>query len=154
MSCSSALLLEQNEKWWTQDFFSSLTVLAIQSIYCGKNGKYHCSVPSKNDVDDVHRRQLTIVLLPIRSNYIASTTEITTYKLRGRSCAPFKSATQIYPNSDNVRAAIVLMCVCVQVPSHELVWARMKGFGYWPAKVMQRKGNQVDVRFFGHQHQR
>uniref|UniRef100_A0A671S546 Zinc finger MYND domain-containing protein 11-like n=1 Tax=Sinocyclocheilus anshuiensis TaxID=1608454 RepID=A0A671S546_9TELE len=39
-------------------------------------------------------------------------------------------------------------------PTHELVWARMKGFGYWPAKVMQREGNQVDVRFFGHQHQR
>ncbi|XP_007233705.3 zinc finger MYND domain-containing protein 11 isoform X5 [Astyanax mexicanus] len=39
-------------------------------------------------------------------------------------------------------------------PNHELVWARMKGFGYWPAKVMQREGTQVDVRFFGHQHQR
>ncbi|KAI1891290.1 hypothetical protein AGOR_G00142260 [Albula goreensis] len=39
-------------------------------------------------------------------------------------------------------------------PSHELVWARMKGFGYWPAKVLQREENQVDVRFFGHQHQR
>ncbi|KAK7123580.1 hypothetical protein R3I93_021876 [Phoxinus phoxinus] len=39
-------------------------------------------------------------------------------------------------------------------PNHELVWARMKGFGYWPAKVMQREGSQVDVRFFGHQHQR
>ncbi|XP_066579829.1 zinc finger MYND domain-containing protein 11 isoform X2 [Amia ocellicauda] len=39
-------------------------------------------------------------------------------------------------------------------PSHELVWAKMKGFGYWPAKVLQREDNQVDVRFFGHQHQR
>ncbi|XP_064188737.1 zinc finger MYND domain-containing protein 11-like isoform X3 [Anguilla rostrata] len=39
-------------------------------------------------------------------------------------------------------------------PSHELVWAKMKGFGYWPAKVLQREENQVDVRFFGHQHQR
>ncbi|KAA0704651.1 Zinc finger MYND domain-containing protein 11 [Triplophysa tibetana] len=39
-------------------------------------------------------------------------------------------------------------------PNHELVWARMKGFGYWPAKVLQREGTQVDVRFFGHQHQR
>nr|XP_055037485.1 zinc finger MYND domain-containing protein 11 isoform X2 [Misgurnus anguillicaudatus] len=39
-------------------------------------------------------------------------------------------------------------------PNHELVWARMKGFGYWPAKVLQREGSQVDVRFFGHQHQR
>ncbi|XP_061094266.1 zinc finger MYND domain-containing protein 11-like isoform X3 [Conger conger] len=40
------------------------------------------------------------------------------------------------------------------VPNHELVWAKMKGFGYWPAKVLQREENQVDVRFFGHQHQR
>ncbi|XP_072432287.1 zinc finger MYND domain-containing protein 11 isoform X1 [Chiloscyllium punctatum] len=40
------------------------------------------------------------------------------------------------------------------VPNHELVWARMKGFGFWPAKVMQRQDNQVDVRFFGHHHQR
>ncbi|XP_068604715.1 zinc finger MYND domain-containing protein 11 [Brachionichthys hirsutus] len=39
-------------------------------------------------------------------------------------------------------------------PSHNLVWAKMKGFGYWPAKVLQREDNQVDVRFFGHQHQR
>lgn len=41
-----------------------------------------------------------------------------------------------------------------QVPTHDLVWAKMKGFGYWPAKVLQREDNQVDVRFFGHQHQR
>uniref|UniRef100_A0A6Q2ZGH8 Zinc finger, MYND-type containing 11 n=1 Tax=Esox lucius TaxID=8010 RepID=A0A6Q2ZGH8_ESOLU len=39
-------------------------------------------------------------------------------------------------------------------PSHEVVWAKMKGFGYWPAKILQREDNQVDVRFFGHQHQR
>lgn len=39
-------------------------------------------------------------------------------------------------------------------PNHELVWAKMKGFGFWPAKVMQTEDNQVDVRFFGHQHQR
>ncbi|KAI4799744.1 hypothetical protein KUCAC02_016712 [Chaenocephalus aceratus] len=39
-------------------------------------------------------------------------------------------------------------------PNHDLVWAKMKGFGYWPAKVLQREENQVDVRFFGHQHQR
>uniref|UniRef100_A0A8K9X2D3 Zinc finger MYND-type containing 11 n=1 Tax=Oncorhynchus mykiss TaxID=8022 RepID=A0A8K9X2D3_ONCMY len=39
-------------------------------------------------------------------------------------------------------------------PNHEVVWAKMKGFGYWPAKILQREDNQVDVRFFGHQHQR
>ncbi|KAG8573467.1 hypothetical protein GDO81_012420 [Engystomops pustulosus] len=40
------------------------------------------------------------------------------------------------------------------IPNHELVWAKMKGFGFWPAKIMQREDNQVDVRFFGHHHQR
>ncbi|XP_002733117.1 zinc finger MYND domain-containing protein 11-like isoform X2 [Saccoglossus kowalevskii] len=39
-------------------------------------------------------------------------------------------------------------------PAHELVWAQMKGFGYWPAKVIQRDKDQVDVRFFGGLHQR
>lgn len=41
-----------------------------------------------------------------------------------------------------------------QIPNHELVWAKMKGFGFWPAKVLQKEDNQVDVRFFGHHHQR
>ncbi|KAF4797043.1 Zinc finger MYND domain-containing protein 11 [Turdus rufiventris] len=41
-----------------------------------------------------------------------------------------------------------------KIPNHELVWAKMKGFGFWPAKVMQKEDNQVDVRFFGHHHQR
>ncbi|XP_044916721.1 zinc finger MYND domain-containing protein 11 isoform X7 [Felis catus] len=40
------------------------------------------------------------------------------------------------------------------IPNHELVWAKMKGFGFWPAKVLQKEDNQVDVRFFGHHHQR
>uniref|UniRef100_A0A674MLD3 PWWP domain-containing protein n=1 Tax=Takifugu rubripes TaxID=31033 RepID=A0A674MLD3_TAKRU len=47
-----------------------------------------------------------------------------------------------------------IICVFIlspgQVPTHDLVWAKMKGFGYWPAKVLQREDNQVDVRFFGH----
>ncbi|KAL7976490.1 hypothetical protein Chor_008439, partial [Crotalus horridus] len=40
------------------------------------------------------------------------------------------------------------------IPNHELVWAKMEGSGFWPAKVMQKKDNQVDVCFFGHHHQR
>ncbi|XP_072029211.1 zinc finger MYND domain-containing protein 11-like [Amphiura filiformis] len=39
-------------------------------------------------------------------------------------------------------------------PNHELVWAQLRGFGYWPAKVLQRSEGQVDVRFFGSRHQR
>ncbi|XP_014279840.1 MYND-type zinc finger-containing chromatin reader ZMYND8 isoform X2 [Halyomorpha halys] len=32
---------------------------------------------------------------------------------------------------------------------HILVWARLKGFPYWPCKVMKANGTNVDVRFFG-----
>jgi hypothetical protein len=34
---------------------------------------------------------------------------------------------------------------------HILVWAKLKGFPFWPAKVMSvnNENNQVDVRFFG-----
>ncbi|CAL8087824.1 unnamed protein product [Orchesella dallaii] len=36
---------------------------------------------------------------------------------------------------------------------HILVWAKLKGFPFWPAKAMKIKENDVDVRFFG-QHDR
>ncbi|XP_014244075.1 protein kinase C-binding protein 1 isoform X2 [Cimex lectularius] len=32
---------------------------------------------------------------------------------------------------------------------HLLVWARLKGYPYWPGKVMKVHGPEVDVRFFG-----
>lgn len=32
---------------------------------------------------------------------------------------------------------------------HILVWARLKGFPFWPCKVMKANGTNVDVRFFG-----
>lgn len=32
---------------------------------------------------------------------------------------------------------------------HLLVWAKLKGFPFWPAKAMSINGTQVDVRFFG-----
>uniref|UniRef100_A0A3P8VFV3 Zinc finger, MYND-type containing 11 n=1 Tax=Cynoglossus semilaevis TaxID=244447 RepID=A0A3P8VFV3_CYNSE len=58
-------------------------------------------------------------------------------------------------HSDQAEIARMLFSdTCHENPSHDLVWAKMKGFGYWPAKVLQREDNQVDVRFFGHQHQR
>ncbi|KAK7945375.1 hypothetical protein WMY93_001103 [Mugilogobius chulae] len=58
-------------------------------------------------------------------------------------------------HSDQAEIARLLYSdTCHESPSHDLVWAKMKGFGYWPAKVLQRDDNQVDVRFFGHQHQR
>lgn len=39
-------------------------------------------------------------------------------------------------------------------PSHQLVYAKQKGYPYWPAKVMQVNGNVYDVRFFGGHHMR
>ncbi|XP_076327955.1 zinc finger MYND domain-containing protein 11-like isoform X2 [Tachypleus tridentatus] len=39
-------------------------------------------------------------------------------------------------------------------PPHKLVWARQKGFPYWPAKVIKQENNMYDVRFFGGYHQR
>lgn len=42
----------------------------------------------------------------------------------------------------------------VQTPPHELVYAKLKGFGYWPAKVINEVDGKMDVRFFGGWHQR
>ncbi|XP_021930541.1 zinc finger MYND domain-containing protein 11-like isoform X2 [Zootermopsis nevadensis] len=39
-------------------------------------------------------------------------------------------------------------------PPHQLVYAKQKGFPYWPAKVIRISGEQYDVRFFGGHHQR
>uniref|UniRef100_A0A2I3N5F8 Zinc finger MYND domain-containing protein 11 n=1 Tax=Papio anubis TaxID=9555 RepID=A0A2I3N5F8_PAPAN len=65
--------------------------------------------------------------------------------------------TVIFYGADSEQADIARMLykdTCHEIPNHELVWAKMKGFGFWPAKVMQKEDNQVDVRFFGHHHQR
>jgi hypothetical protein len=39
-------------------------------------------------------------------------------------------------------------------PFHELVYAKQKGFPYWPAKVISSAGGLYEVRFFGGYHQR
>ena len=39
-------------------------------------------------------------------------------------------------------------------PPHQLVYAKQKGFPYWPAKVIKMEGDHYDVRFFGGHHQR
>lgn len=39
-------------------------------------------------------------------------------------------------------------------PPHELVYAKLKGYSYWPAKVIRKLGDKYDVRFFGGFHQR
>lgn len=40
------------------------------------------------------------------------------------------------------------------VTRHELVYAKLKGFQYWPAKVIRVVNNKYDVRFFGDKHAR
>lgn len=37
---------------------------------------------------------------------------------------------------------------------HALLWAKLNGYPYWPAKLMNFDGNSVNVRFFGDQHER
>ena len=32
---------------------------------------------------------------------------------------------------------------------HLLIWARLKGFPFWPAKAMRVRDGNVDCRFFG-----
>ncbi|XP_021340240.1 zinc finger MYND domain-containing protein 11-like isoform X1 [Mizuhopecten yessoensis] len=39
-------------------------------------------------------------------------------------------------------------------PPHELVYAKLKGYSYWPAKIIRKEGEKLDVRFFGGFHQR
>ena len=41
-------------------------------------------------------------------------------------------------------------------PFHEIVYAKQKGFPYWPAKVVGKETTeaQLEVRFFGGFHQR
>ncbi|KAF5287743.1 hypothetical protein FQA39_LY15763 [Lamprigera yunnana] len=44
-------------------------------------------------------------------------------------------------------------CLPCRVP-HRLVWAKQKGYPYWPAKVMKIIGDEIDVRFFGGKYER
>ncbi|TRZ01100.1 hypothetical protein DNTS_029973, partial [Danionella cerebrum] len=44
-------------------------------------------------------------------------------------------------------------CEPCQSQPHPLVWAKLKGFPFWPAKALRDKDGQVDARFFG-QHDR
>lgn len=44
-------------------------------------------------------------------------------------------------------------CLPCRVP-HELVWAKQKGYPYWPAKVIKKTSTHYDVRFFGGKYER
>ncbi|CAH1992326.1 unnamed protein product [Acanthoscelides obtectus] len=44
-------------------------------------------------------------------------------------------------------------CLPCRVP-HKLVWAKQKGYPYWPAKVIKETATHCDVRFFGGKYER
>uniref|UniRef100_A0A6P7GDG9 Zinc finger MYND domain-containing protein 11 n=1 Tax=Diabrotica virgifera virgifera TaxID=50390 RepID=A0A6P7GDG9_DIAVI len=44
-------------------------------------------------------------------------------------------------------------CLPCRVP-HELVWAKQKGYPYWPAKIIRVIESNYDVRFFGGKYER
>ncbi|KAK7865872.1 hypothetical protein R5R35_003987 [Gryllus longicercus] len=49
---------------------------------------------------------------------------------------------------------IVQFRVDIQTFFHNLVYAQVKGYPFWPAKVIEKINDQYDVRFFGCYHQR
>ncbi|XP_015592292.1 zinc finger MYND domain-containing protein 11 [Cephus cinctus] len=53
----------------------------------------------------------------------------------------------------NEKAEKMWFCIPCD-PPHQLVYAKQKGYPYWPAKVMQVNNDLYDVRFFGGHHMR
>lgn len=57
-----------------------------------------------------------------------------------------KKCTQCYHNAfEFPENAFVMRCDAV----HKVIWAKLDGFNYWPAKLMPISDKIVDVRFFG-----
>ncbi|XP_067410419.1 MYND-type zinc finger-containing chromatin reader ZMYND8 isoform X3 [Emydura macquarii macquarii] len=57
-------------------------------------------------------------------------------------------------NHKLTQTAKVIIKICEHESNpHPLVWAKLKGFPFWPAKALRDKDGQVDARFFG-QHDR
>uniref|UniRef100_A0A287D3Q2 Zinc finger MYND-type containing 8 n=1 Tax=Ictidomys tridecemlineatus TaxID=43179 RepID=A0A287D3Q2_ICTTR len=57
-------------------------------------------------------------------------------------------------NHKLTQIAKVVIKICEHESNpHPLVWAKLKGFPFWPAKALRDKDGQVDARFFG-QHDR
>lgn len=56
-----------------------------------------------------------------------------------------KKCAECYFNANKYPTWFTMVC---GVP-HCIVWAKVEGYSYWPAKVMSIDGQQVHVRFFG-----
>lgn len=52
------------------------------------------------------------------------------------------------------KMSFITLFVYSQNPPHELVYAKVKGFQFWPAKVIRKDDDIYDVRFFGAFHER
>lgn len=57
-------------------------------------------------------------------------------------------------NKHEIDESIYLNLLFLQDPPHELVYAKQKGYSFWPAKVIKSLDDKYDVRFFGGYHQR
>lgn len=61
------------------------------------------------------------------------------------TCADCHLNANLYPNT-------WFSMVCNK--PHLLIWAKLSGFNFWPAKLLSTQGEKVCVRFFGHEHGR
>lgn len=66
--------------------------------------------------------------------------------------AEMRNCFDCYKHS-NEKSCVKWFCLPCRVP-HKLVWAKQKGYPYWPAKVMKITDNNYDVRFFGGKYER
>lgn len=61
------------------------------------------------------------------------------------TCADCHLNANLHPNT-------WFTMVCTK--PHLLLWAKLSGFSFWPAKLLSTQGEKVCVRFFGHEHGR
>ncbi|XP_050307136.1 zinc finger MYND domain-containing protein 11 isoform X2 [Anthonomus grandis grandis] len=63
-----------------------------------------------------------------------------------------KNCTDCYKHSNEKINPLWFALPCRK--PHDLVWAKQKGYPYWPAKVIKETPFHCDVRFFGGKHER
>ncbi|MEQ2276633.1 hypothetical protein XENORESO_000392 [Xenotaenia resolanae] len=66
---------------------------------------------------------------------------------------PFQKPVSLEQHPDYAEYIFHPMDLSTIEKPHPLVWAKLKGFPFWPAKALREKDGQVDARFFG-QHDR
>ncbi|CAG9771154.1 unnamed protein product [Ceutorhynchus assimilis] len=66
-------------------------------------------------------------------------------KICKQEMAEIENCSSCYLNANSNKDWFVDVCP----KPHLLVWAKLRGFPFWPGKVMSYKDGNVDVRFFG-----